>query len=217
MKSAVSGNSQKQRTSALHLGDAYKPQGVVTFKQPYVVEVQIEGTTPILFHRYDCDEVEAKAKCTKGSREKKTDNVESYVYRVPESNEIGIPGANFKQCLVHSAKFNQDPRSPRKSAMDIFKAGIQVRPEVASLGVKHWDFEDKRGVIIQKQGKVPRIRPAMKAGWKATFFVRVLLPEYISKELLHEVISRAGMTVGLCDMRPEYGQFQLIKFEMLEA
>lgn len=205
----------KNHKTAIHLGDSYKPKGVVEFSQPYVVEAQIEGVTPILFHRYDCDVVEQKAQAKKGSKEKKTDNVESYVYRVPDSNELGIPGVNLKQCFVHSAKFNQDPRSPRKSAMDIFKAGIQVTPEVASMGVKTWDFLDKRGVVIQRQGKVPRIRPAMKAGWKCTFFVRVLLPEYINDALLHEVIARAGSTIGLCDMRPEYGQFQIRKFEVL--
>lgn len=208
---------RNNRKFNMHLGDSFKPSGVVEFIQPYVVEVQIEGVTPILFHRYDCDVVEAKAQAKKGSKEKKTDNVESYVYRVPETNEIGIPGMNFKQCLVHSAKFNQDPRSPRKSAMDIFKAGIQVLPEVSTLGVKTWDFLDKRGVVIQKQGKVPRIRPAMKTGWKCTFFVRVLLADYISPELLHEVISRAGATIGLCDMRPEYGQFQIRKYGTLES
>ncbi|MBI4397476.1 MAG: hypothetical protein HY548_10300 [Elusimicrobia bacterium] len=208
--------AEKKLKTALHLGDSFKPQGVTERSQPYVVEVEIQGVTPILFHRYDCDVAEQKAQAKKGSKEKKTDNVESYVYRVPDSREIGIPGMNFKQALVNSAKFNQDPRSPKKSATDIFKAGIQVSPEVASLGVEHWDFEDKRGVSIQRLGKVPRIRPAMKSGWKCTFFVRVLLPEYISPKLLHEVVTRAGTTIGLCDMRPEYGQFMITKFELLD-
>lgn len=216
MEATLNGKKNK-RVAELNLGDSYKPKGVVQYEQPYVVQVEIEGTTPILFHRYDCDEVEAKSKAKKGSREKKTDNLESYVYRVPKSNDLGIPGINFKQCLVHSAKFNQDPRSPRKSAMDIFKAGIQVNPEVASLGIKHWDFEDKRGVIIQKAGRIARVRPAMKAGWKTTFFVRVLLSDYISPELLNEVAVRAGSTIGLLDFRPEFGQFFLKKFEVVNA
>ncbi|MCG3204901.1 MAG: hypothetical protein KCHDKBKB_01618 [Elusimicrobia bacterium] len=214
MEATLDGKREK-RAVGLNLGDAYKPKGVVKHDQPYVMEVQIEGTSTLLFHRYDCEAAEAKSRAKKGSQERKTDNLESYVYRVPGLNEIGIPGINFKQCLVHSAKFNQDPRSPRKSAMDIFKAGLQVMPEVATLGVEHWDFEDKRGVIIQK-ARVARIRPAMKPGWAATFFVRVLLPEYITPDLLYEVITRAGMTVGLGDYRPEYGLFLLKRFERWE-
>lgn len=215
MQTTLDGKKGK-RMAELKMGDAFKPQGVVQYDQPYVMETQIEGTAALLFHRYDCEAVEAKARAKKGSHEKKTDNLESYVYRVPGSNELGIPGINFKQCLAHSARFNQDPRSPRKSAMDIFKAGIQVMPEVATLKVKHWDFEDKRGVIIQKS-RIARIRPAMKPGWTATFFVRVLLPDYIAPDLLYEVITRAGMTVGLGDYRPEHGLFLLKKFEKWES
>jgi len=213
---ATLNEKKAKRVGGLNMGDSYKPKGVVHHDQPYVMEVQIEGTFALLFHRYDCDVAESKARAKKGSQEKKTDNLESYVYRVPGSNELGIPGINFKQCLVHSAKFNQDPRSPRKSAMDIFKAGIQVMPEVATLGVGNWDFEDKRGVIIQK-ARIARIRPAMKPGWAVTFFVRILLPEYITPDLLYEVITRAGMTVGLGDYRPEYGLFLLKKYERWES
>ena len=45
--------------------------------------------------------------------------------------------------------FRQDPRSPRKSAMDLFKAGAVCLTPLASLHVRDWDYEDRRRVMIQ--------------------------------------------------------------------
>lgn len=63
----------------------------VAFQQPYRVEVKIKGVSPVLFHRWNCESVESKSKAKKGSAEKKSDDVESYVYR-NEKGELAIPG-----------------------------------------------------------------------------------------------------------------------------
>ena len=44
---------------------------------PYRVEVTIEGVAAILFHRWSVESVEAKSAAAKGSKAKKTDDVES--------------------------------------------------------------------------------------------------------------------------------------------
>jgi hypothetical protein len=54
---------------------------MIELTAPYVVETTVEGTCPILFHRWSCEAVAEKAKAKKGSAAKKTDDVESYVYR----------------------------------------------------------------------------------------------------------------------------------------
>ena len=198
----------------IHLGDSPKQRGVVTYEQPFTVEVVIEGTAPIMFHRYDCDAMEAKGRAKKGSIEKKTDDLESYCYRVPETGELGFPSANLKMAILQSAKFSQDPRSPRKSAMDIFKAGIKISPEVASFGIKAWDYVDRRGVVVN-HGRVPRSRPCLKSNWRATYFIQVILPEYISDKFLYEVLARTGKTIGIGELRPDLGTFQIVKFERM--
>lgn len=43
-----------------------------------------------------------------------------------------------------------------------------------------------------------------------------LLPEYITPELLNETVVRAGRLIGLGDFRPDFGTFQLQKFEVLK-
>ncbi len=186
----------------------------IEHEAPYVVSVTIEGSAPLLFHRWDNEAIEEKAKAKKNSKAKKEDNVESYIYR-NEAGEICIPGEYLRQAIIHAAKFKQDPRSPRKSAADLFKAGVVSLTEMASLGVKDWDYLDRRRVMVQRQG-ITRARPAMQKGWQADFDIQVLTPEYIDPALLHEVITQAGRLVGIGDFRPTYGRFMITAFRVCE-
>src|SRR6185503_19872747 len=104
---------------------------------PYSLHVGIEGSAPILFHAWNCDAVEAKGKASKNSKAKKSDDLESYVYR-NGAGELCLPGEYLRQSIIAAAKFKQDPRSPRKSAADLFKAGIVCTKTLASLGTKDW-------------------------------------------------------------------------------
>jgi hypothetical protein len=178
---------------------------------PYLAVVRIRGTADILFHRWSCEAVDEKAKAAKGSKTKKTDNIESYVSRNDEG-EICIPGEYLRGAIIGAAKFRQDPRSPRKSAMDLFKAAVVSMTPLATLGKKTWDYEDRRRVQVQRAG-ITRTRPAFKSGWEAEFEIMVTLPQYVSPETLNEVISEAGRVVGIADFRPTYGRFQVVKFE----
>jgi len=187
--------------------------GEFSLAEPYTVEAALEGTSDLLFHRWSNEDVEAKATAAKNSKAKKSDNVEAYVYRDAENN-ICIPGEYLRQAVIHAAKFRQDPRSPRKSAMDLFKAGVVALTSLASLGVSEWDYLDRRRVTIQRNG-ITRVRPAMLKGWRATFELQVLTPEYIEPQTLHEVIVQAGRLVGVGDFRPTYGRFSVVKFEVV--
>lgn len=180
---------------------------------PYSVRIKITGTADILFHRWNAESVDEKAKAAKNSKAKKTDNVESYVYR-NEAGEICLPGEYLRMSMLTAAKFKQDPRSPRKSAMDLYKAGVVAMTPLASLGKEKWDYEDKRRVVIQRSA-VNRIRPAMRQGWSAEFDMMILLPEYIDPDQFHDVLSMAGRLVGLGDFRPTYGRFRVDEFKVL--
>lgn len=187
----------------------------IKLEQPYVASIVVEGTASILFHRWNNESVEAKSKATKNSAAKKTDDIESYVWR-DQDGTLCIPGEYLRRSIIEAARFRQDPRSPRKSAMDLFKAGVVVLTELASLGVKDWDYLDKRRVTIQRNG-ITRCRPAMLKGWRAQFEVQVLTPEYIDAHLLNEVTVQAGRLIGLGDFRPTFGRFQVVKFDLIEG
>ncbi len=178
---------------------------------PFTVECVIRGVAPILFHRWDCAAVDAKAKAKKNSKEKKSDNLESYVYRCDDGT-LGLPGINLHMSLVNAAKSKSDPRSPRKSAADLCKAILLVTPTISSFMTDKWDFEDQRRVMVQRNG-ITRVRPAMREGWRLTFYVTVLDSSYIDKDFLHDLIASAGRYVGLGDFRPQFGRFQIDSFK----
>ncbi len=193
-------------------GDTPTNGGAVTIDLtlPYVVTFEIKGVCEMLFHRYNCESVEVKGKAAKGSAAKKTDDVESYVFR-NDADDLCLPGEYVRQSMIHAAKYKQDPRSPRKSAMDLFKAAVISLTPLASLGTKEWEFEDKRRVGIMRSA-VTRTRPAMKTGWTATFQFMVNLPEYVNPDLFHEVLVNAGRLIGVADFRPTYGRFVVTSF-----
>lgn len=210
----------KTPKSILHVG-VEEPGGALgslhQLGQPFAANITLRGVSPILFHRFDCDAVEAKARATKNSRAKQTDNLESFVYRDAEGF-LCVPGVALHAALVCSAKHNQDPRNPRASMMALAKAGLVVEPHLARFqpSVQTWDFEDRRGVVVNR-GRVIRIRPAMREGWRLSFQVRSILAQYITPEVLYELLVRAGQTVGLCDFRPAFGRFLVERFEVGES
>lgn len=181
--------------------------------KPYIVRVKLQGSADFLFHRWNSDAVDAKAKSAKGSAAKKSDDLESYVYR-DEGGDLAIPGEYLRQAIVNAAKFQQDPRSPRKSAMDLFKAAVISLTNLASVGRATWDYEDRRRVMVQRNG-ITRTRPALRAGWQAEFELMVQLPEYVDTLLLRRVVDDAGRLIGLGDFRPTFGRFTVSHWEVV--
>ena len=186
----------------------------IDMSMPYRVEVTLRGESDLLFHRWNCEAVEAKAKAAKGSAAKKSDDVASYVYR-DDAGSLCIPGEYVRQSVIAAAKYRQDPRSPRKSACDLVKAAVINLSPLASLGMADWDYEHRCRVQIQRAG-ITRVRPAIRAGWTATFLFLVNLPEYVPGEMLHGLLTDAGRLVGIADFRPTYGRFQVTVFEILD-
>jgi hypothetical protein len=185
---------------------------IIEASHPYTVSVTIEGVAPILFHRWDCDAVEAKGAAAKGSKAKKSDDIESYLYRNGD-REICVPGEYLRQAIIHAAKFKQDPRSPRKSAMDLFKAAIVPLTVLATLGVKEPDFLDRRRVMVQRNA-ITRVRPAMQEGWGCEIELLCNLPEYVTPALLRQVLDDAGRLIGIGDFRPTFGRFTVSNWSL---
>ena len=182
----------------------------VAVGEPYTVAVTIRGSAAILFHRWSNESVAAKSAAAKNSKAKKTDDLASYVYRC-DNGHLGLPGEYLRQSIIGAARFRQDPRSPRKSAMDLYKAGVVAITELADLGVEEADYIDRRRVLVQRNA-ITRERPALREGWEATIDLMILLPEYIDRTTLLEIIGSAGRLIGVGDFRPTYGRFAVTSF-----
>lgn len=189
----------------------------IELTKPYRALLTVAGSAPLLFHAWNVEAVAEKAKSAKGSKAKKSDDLESYVYRTSDGR-LGVPGINFTAALQEAGRYEADPRSPRKSLRDLIKAAVVPLDTVAPFipDTKAWDYEDKRRAPVQRQG-ITRVRPAMKEGWAIAFTVLVTLPHYITPELLAKLSTSAGLLAGLCDHRPTYGRFTVTGFEVLTA
>ena len=197
-------------------------------EHPYVVTLKIKGTADILFHRWDCEAVDEKANAPKGSKTKKTDNIESYVYR-NEAGELCLPGEYIRMAMVKAAKYYQDPASSRKSAHDLVKASIIPLTPLAPFigkggkGIKDWDYIDRRRVVVNRGG-VNRERPAMRQGWEVEMEMLVnspdLIPPYRDQGTklpdFKSIVDRAGMFEGVGDFRPTFGRFTVIAMNVLQ-
>jgi hypothetical protein len=213
MEFLMSGKLAKKSADVIAIGGESPTNGaesVYNAQMPYVATVIVTGVADFLYHAWNVEAVEAKANAAKGSRAKKTDDLESYVYRCDNGN-LGIPGSHLRGAIINAARFRQDPRSPRKSAMDLYKAGVVVLTSIADMGRRVWDYEDRRRAQVQRNA-ITRVRPALKTGWRAEFDVQINLPEYISESDLNEVIANAGRLFGMGDHRPTFGRFQITAF-----
>jgi hypothetical protein len=222
-KTAVKASAVKPEPQALGGDVSDAGNATIVQDEPYRVLLELTGDSVILFHRWQSDSVEAKSRAAKGSTAKKTDDVESYIWR-DDNGHICLPGEYVRGSLVDprngAAKYQQDPRSPRKSALDLFRAGVVSLTDLAVItkadGEKasEWDYLDRRRVTVQRNG-VTRERPALNAGWKAEVELMVLLPNYIGERLLHRTITDAGRLVGVGDFRPTFGRYSVTRFEVL--
>ena len=189
-----------------------KANKTINLSEPYTVAITLEGVSDLLFHRYDPEVVAETAAAAKNSKQKKTDNIESYVWRNDEG-ELCLPSEYVRRAIVQAAKFRQDPRSPRKSAMDLVNASVIAATPLATLGKKDWDYLDRRRVLVQRQG-ITRTRPAIATGWRAEFTFMVLSPEYVDIGFFRDLLTMAGKLVGVGDFRPTYGRFDPVMVEI---
>ncbi len=186
----------------------------INYEKPYQMSVKIKGSCDMIFHRWNVEAVEEKSKAKRGSSAKKTDDLDTFVYR-DDKGFLVVPGDYLRASMINAAKFKTDPRSPRKSAMDLYKAGFVIINKYSSLGIKDWDYVDRRRMVIQRSA-ITRSRPAINTGWECEFQIEVLLPEYIGENDLYETIAMAGKVVGIGDSRPTYGRFQIIEYKRME-
>lgn len=192
-------------------------QRIIDAGKPYIARFEILGIAPILLHGWDSESVDAKAKSAKGSKTKKSDDVESYVRRTKEGY-IGIPGNYIVAALADAGRSMQDPRSPRKSLRDLLRAILIPLPTADHVWpflpqTREWAYIDRRRVVVQRNA-ITRSRPAFTEGWRVAFEIQCNGPEYISPEKLATIIGECGRLCGFCDNRPSYGRFTLAAFEV---
>lgn len=189
-----------------------------SLKRPYSAKVRIQGTQDILFHRWNDEEVQAKAAAKKGSEEKKRDNPEAYVYR-NEEGYICVPGRYLVRAVVEAGRNFQDPRSTRKMAKDLVQAAVMADEMLSPIllngePTKEWEYDDRQRVCIMRSA-ITRTRPAFRKGWEVDFTLISLVPDMVTPDFLRKLVDYAGLLGGIGDFRPTYGRFRVTHWEIV--
>lgn len=187
-------------------------------KSPFSAKIRLQGTQDILFHRWNDEDVQAKAEARKGSEEKKRDNPEAYVYR-NDDGFICIPGRYIVRSIVEAGRNFQDPRSKKKMAKDLVQAAVMADEILSPILVngeptKEWEYDDRQRVCIMRSA-ITRTRPAFKKGWQVDFSLISLVPDLVTPDFLRKLVDNAGLLIGLGDFRPTYGRFRVVHWEIV--
>ena len=146
---------------------------------------------------------------------------ESGIYVSPETRRICIPAANLEKCFILGARKSKDGKKFEEGVyvlenfcdLKIDGAYFEVNgngeipnPSLDKLFVNPKGYVDRRPVRVQRN-TVMRSRPVFR-NWE--LFCTVAYDESVINESnLLQCIKVAGEYVGLCEMRPRYGRFDV--------
>ena len=172
----------------------------------YIIEVKIEGTSPLLQHRYDTAEKEKKSTRKAGSVDYSKE-VEKAVYR-DEKGVVYQPASHIEGALMKAAVNFQIAGKGKKTYKDLTKMVIVEPFAIPHLQGK---FEiDKRPVVINR-ARIIRCRPRFDK-WSLKFTMMVQ-EEQLPIEVLQEILEYAGRYIGVGDYRPRFGRFRIVEFK----
>jgi len=176
-----------------------------------VVEVTIEGTMPLLQHRFG---EQAEGNLAKNTRRVKVngeetprDKAEQVAYRLP-TGELWHPGASISRALREAAG-NHKAKGSRKSmkwsmggAVICLDDAILLRDAVGNP-LTTYEVDSRPVVIPSTKGRVMRHRPRSDK-WQMRFTLKINT-DLIDAAFVRQLLGEAGQQIGLGDYRPEKG------------
>jgi hypothetical protein len=190
----------------------------------YTVKVTVKGIAPLLQNKFPMPELEDMSKgatMRTGSKDY-TQEWRTMFYETPEGM-VYQPAVHFEGAMVSAAVNFRIKGKGRKTYKDLFRATVFVSPEQIPHGIKvptELDTDadkslylDMRPVVMPNKARVVRIRPTFKSGWELSFIIEVM-DDQIQPELVNDVLTLAGKTVGIGDYRPRFGRFMVTEFNI---
>ncbi len=175
----------------------------------YKVKSIIEGAAPILFNKIG----DMKGGMGKPTPEQEAAAAKLRVYR--NNDGLFLPAVNLKRSLRFGAS-RGGLKIGRAGLEPSIRAAVFVEPNELPFGVDEPDFmlpsyvripPGRRGALVYK------VRPGLNTGWTVAPVFQVL-DDHIEPEKLRLALETAGLYIGLCDWRPEYGRFIVTEWEV---
>ena len=190
----------------------------------YAVNTTIKGTAPLMQHRFPMPDLSQMSKGGTKHTGAKDYSEEWRDYLYVSKGMIFQPSSHIEGAMVKAATAFRITGKRGKSYKDLFQANVLVDPieiphNIAVPDILDTDADkplyiDMRPVIVMR-ARVVRLRPCFKAGWELSFTIDVIDDE-LPFEILADVLTLAGKTVGIGDYRPKFGRFMVTKFELVK-
>lgn len=188
------------------------------------IKVKIRGVRPLLMHNglladSETDHAKQKAALTKKKPQTSADKAEiarldfiGALYR-DEHDNIIIPDVNLLAVIVAgAAKFRKSKDAKAgvfindHGAFDFPFKGKRTPDNLWKSG----DFTDRRRVVIQRNA-IMKVRPIFKK-WDCTFSMEID-EEICNADDVRLWLETAGKRAGLGDFRPQFGRFEVEKWD----
>lgn len=182
------------------------------------IDIEIRGITPLLIHRFG--EASEQAGATRRVEVTTRDPREeaSKAAYIDDSglfyfSAFAIPGA------MGAAGANHKARGTRKSLRYVVPSAVRMTSDTITImngAGPARDFEvDARPVTIPStKGRIMRYRPRFDC-WGAHFDL-VINDDLLSPDMCHQLLTEAGLSIGIGDFRPEkrgpFGTFRVTRF-----
>jgi hypothetical protein len=174
------------------------------------ISFNIEGISPLLMHNGQlANPLNPLVKQMKSLTGLSRLEFRAGLYLSP-SGQVEIPSEVLESCLIEGAKKSKLGKQ-FKSAIAIMQNspldyGEQLT--VDELWERNEEFADVRGVKVGTS-RIMRTRPIFRV-WGLEFEVS-FNADLVNPEQIMLAVDDAGAQVGLCDYRPKFGRFQIVK------
>lgn len=185
------------------------------------IRVEIRGVTPLLIHRFAEQAEQAKAtrkQMVKTSDPRAEATANAYIAKDGTFyfNPFSIAGA------MGNAGSNHKMRGSRKSLRFVVPSAVRVPADAITIlngdgPAKNFEVDSRPVTIPATKGRVMRHRPRFD-NWGARFELLVN-DDLLEVETAHQLLTEAGVGIGIGDFRPEkrgpFGTFRVTLWEEL--
>lgn len=167
----------------------------------YKVKVSIEGSSPLLMHKFN-DGLKFDKNLTD------EEMAELVAYRNNEG-KLYQPSDHLIGALVKAGTNFKVGGRGKKTFKEFIKGGVFIYPD--AIIHKNQNYEiDKRRVVVNRSA-IMRVRPMLNI-WSLDFELQILSNE-ITFEEMNKIMVYAGEYIGIGDFRPRFGRFIVTEFK----
>ena len=173
--------------------------------------VEIEGTTSLLFNRFVDASIDSEVKKRAGSAKKH--DPEEKLYKL-ENGKIYTPSTHIMGMLVNAGKNFKIQGKQKSTYSKLIGSAVEVNPDVIEHKIQKWIPFSISAVNPMTRGRMMVVRPMMEK-WRLGFTIK-FNDNDIPIDVMKNILDFGGQYVGIGDWRPEkkgkYGKFIVTKF-----